>query len=121
MAALREAADLAMRAHPTLRVVVLSDYDFVYELRGTESPANDGHAGLLETARVMALAPGTVATTRPAGANRRSPFLPGTPTEEEWPESVIGDTGPASPELGRRIQAHVLRRLEETVQSLLPA
>ena len=121
MAALREAADVATRAHPTIRIVVLSDYDFVYELRGKESPPNDGHAGLLETARVMALAPGTVAATRPAGENRRSPFLPGAATESEWPESVIGDPGPATPELGRRIQDHVLRRLEETVRSLLPA
>jgi len=121
MAALREAAGAAMRAHPATRIVVLSDYEFVYELRGKESPANDGHAGLLETSRVMAMAPETVAEQRPAGENRRSPFLPGTPTEEEWPESVIGDPGPASAELGRRVQEHVLRRLEETVQSLLPA
>ena len=49
MAALREAADVAMRAHPGSRIVVLSDYDFVYELRGKESPPTDGHAGLLET------------------------------------------------------------------------
>ncbi|MGA8663665.1 MAG: creatininase family protein [Thermoplasmata archaeon] len=121
MAALREAADAAMRAYPTVRIVVLSDYDFVYELRGKESPPNDGHAGLLETARVMALAPETVSPTRAAGENRRSPFVPGTPTVEEWPESVIGDPGPATAELGRRIQDHVLRRLEETVRSQLPA
>ena len=120
MAALREAADGAMRAHRSVRIVVLSDYDFVYELRGKDSPANDGHAGLLETSRVMALAPGTVGATRPKGENRRSPFLPGTPTESEWPESVIGDPGPATPELGRRVQDHVLRRLEETVRALLP-
>jgi creatinine amidohydrolase len=121
MAALREAADAAMRAHPTIRIVVLSDYDFVYELRGTEAPVGDGHAGLLETSRVMAFAPGTVREQRPAGVNRRSPFLPGGATPEEWPESVIGDPGPASAELGRRVQEHVLRRIEETVRALLPA
>jgi creatinine amidohydrolase len=121
MAALREAADAAMRAYPTCRIVVLSDYEFVYELRGKESPPNDGHAGLLETSRVMAFAPDSVAAHRPAGENRRSPFLPGTPTPEEWPESVIGDPGPATAELGRRVQGHVMRRLEETVRALLPA
>jgi creatinine amidohydrolase len=120
MAALREAADLTMQEHPRTRVVVLSDYDFVYELRGKDSPATDGHAGLLETSRVMALAPQTVGPFRPKGENRRSPFLPGAPTDEEWPESVIGDPGPASAELGRRVQDHVLRRLEETVRTLLP-
>ena len=121
MAALREAADDAMRAHPATRILVLSDYDFVYELRGRESPASDGHAGLLETSRVMALAPETVGPERPSVENRRSPFLPGPGSESEWPESVMGDTRPASPELGRRIQAHVLDRLTETVAALLPA
>ena len=120
MAALREAADTAMRAHPRARIVVLSDYDFVYELRGKESPPTDGHAGLLETSRVLALAPETVGPQRPVVENRRSPFLPGAPTEAEWPESVVGDTRPASAEIGRRVQEHVLARLEETVRTLLP-
>ncbi len=121
MAALREAADVAMRAHPGSRIVVLSDYDFVYELRGKESPPTDGHAGLLETSRVLALAPETVGSERPVGAYRASPFVPGTPSPAEWPESVMGDTRAASRELGERIQAHVLARLTETVRELLPA
>lgn len=121
MAALREAADEAVRASPGLRVVVLSDYDFVYELRGRDSPATDGHAGLLETSRLLALAPETVGPDRPVVENRRSPFLPGSGTEAEWPESVIGDTRPASAELGRRVQAHVVDRTVETVRTLLPA
>jgi creatinine amidohydrolase len=121
MAALREAGDETMRAHANVRVVVLSDYDFVYELRGRESPATDGHAGLLETSRVLALAPETVGPQRPVVENRRSPFLPGAGSEGEWPESVMGDTRPASADLGRRVQAHVLDRLVETVGTLLPA
>jgi creatinine amidohydrolase len=120
MAALREAGDETMRTHPGVRIVVLSDYDFVYELRSREAPATDGHAGLLETSRVMALAPETVGPERPVVENRRSPFLPGSGTDAEWPESVMGDTRPASVELGLRLQAHVLDRLVETVGALLP-
>ncbi len=121
MAALREAADEAMRVHPGLKVVVLCDYEFVYELRGKESPASDGHAGLLETSRVLALAPGSVGPERPVVEYKHSPFVPGSPTEADWPESVIGDTRPASPELGHRVQAYVLDRLVQTVRELLPA
>jgi creatinine amidohydrolase len=121
MAALREAGDRVARDRPGARVVVLSDYDFVYELRGKESPAADGHAGLLETSRVMALAPETVGPDRPAVDYRHSPFVPGTPSDSDWPESVIGDTRPASAELGARVQAHVVDRLVETVRTLLPA
>jgi len=121
IAALREAADLAMQRHPGLKIVVLSDYDFVYELRGKEAPPTDGHAGLLETSRVLAIAPTTVGPERPVGANHRGPFVPGTPTESEWPESVIGDSRSASPELGARVHAYVVDRLVETVRTLLPA
>jgi creatinine amidohydrolase len=120
MAALREACEEAVRAHPGLKVAVLCDYDFVYELRGKESPANDGHAGLLETSRLLALAPASVGTERPVVEYRHSPFVPGAPTDADWPESVIGDTRPASTELGRRVQAHVLDRLVTTVRELLP-
>lgn len=121
MAALREAAEVAMRDRPKLRVVVLSDYDFVYELRGKEAPVADGHGGLMETSRVLALAPETVGAARPVVPHRGSAFVPGPQTEEEWPESVVGDTRAASAELGRRVQEHVLKRLEETVHDLLPA
>lgn len=120
MAALREAADTTMQAYPGTRAVVLCDYEFVYELRGKESPASDGHAGLLETSRMMALAPETVGPARPVVEYHHSPFVPGTPSEKDWPDSVIGDTRNASAELGARVQAHVLDRLVETVRALLP-
>jgi creatinine amidohydrolase len=121
MAALREAADAASTAHPELRTVVLSDYDFVYELRGSEAPATDGHAGMLETSRLLALAPERVGSSRPNIRGNRSPFVPTPPSASDWPESVQGDTVPASAEIGRRVQAHVVQRLEETVRQLLPA
>jgi creatinine amidohydrolase len=121
MAALREAADTTMQAFPGTRIVVLCDYEFVYELRGKEAPATDGHAGLLETSRMLALAPETVGPARPVVEYRHSPFVPGTPNEKDWPDSVIGDTRSASMEIGARVQAHVLDRLAETVRTLLPA
>ena len=118
MAALRDAADRAMRAVPAARIAVLSDYDFVYERRGKDAPESDGHAGLLETSRVLAMRPDLVAKVRPPGQRRGSPFVPGAPTAEEWPESVAGDPGPASGELGARVQSYVLDRLESTVRTL---
>lgn len=121
IAALREAADRTVRKEPAAKVVVLSDYDFVYELRGRESPSTDGHAGLLETSRLLAMAPESVGRERPVVEYRHSPFVPGSPSPEAWPESVIGDTRSASAELGQRVQAHVLDRLVETVHALLPA
>ncbi len=120
MAALREAAESVQAAREGVRIVVLSDYDFVYERRGDEAPPTDGHGGLLETSRVMFVAPTLVGPQRPVVEHRGSPFVPGSPPSEEWPESVQGDTRPASAELGARLQRYVLERLEATVRSLLP-
>ncbi|MGA7922636.1 MAG: creatininase family protein [Thermoplasmata archaeon] len=120
MAALREAADRAMTEVASARIVVLSDYEFVYELRGQLAPPTDGHAGLLETSRVMHVG-GSVGPERPVVAYRGSSFVPGPPRPEEWPESVMGDTTAASAELGQKIHEHVLDRLETTVRDLLPA
>lgn len=120
MAALREGARQAAEDHPGLAVAALCDYEFVYELRGTLSPAEDGHGGLLETSRVLALAPALVGSERPRATSRhpRSRVAPLDPAE--WPESVQGDTARASPELGRTIQEHVLARLLRTVEDALP-
>ena len=120
MAALRAGAESAARSYPSLRVVVLSDYDFVYELRGDLAPSTDGHGGLLETSRVLALAPELVGPDRPVVSHTGSPFVPTAPTRSEWPESVQGDTRTASREIGERIQRHVLERLDATVRELLP-
>ncbi len=120
MAALREAADRVRREHKGVRLLVLSDYDFVYELRGELAPPTDGHGGLLETSRVLHLAPTLVGAERPVVPDRGSPFVPGAPDATTWPESVVGDTRPASAAIGERVQAHVLARLEETVRAQLP-
>jgi len=121
MSALREAADHTMERYPGTKMVVLCDYEFVYELRGKLAPASDGHAGLLETSRMLALAPATVGPERPVVAYRHSPFVPGPPSDADWPEPAIGDARGASAELGAKVQSYVLDRLSETVQSLLPA
>lgn len=114
LAALREGADRALRAGAPARVHLLSDYEFVYELRGTLAPASDGHGGLLETSRVMAMRPELVGAQRIPVADGRSRFRVGDPSPDEWPESVVGDPRGASAELGRTIQEHVLRRFDET-------
>jgi creatinine amidohydrolase len=118
IAALREAADRTMRAVPGTKVAVLSDYDFVYERRGQDAPATDGHAGLLETSRVLAMRPELVGATRTAAVRGGSPFVPGPPTGSEWPESVAGDPTTATAALGARVQTYVLDRLEATVRVL---
>lgn len=120
MAAIREGAQRAMAGHKGLRVAALCDYDYVYEFRGKEAPATDGHAGLLETSRLLALVPQLVGSERPVGEYKVPRYSLAEPSEEEWPVSVIGDTRGASAELGHRIHEHVLTRLAQLVQEVLP-
>lgn len=120
LAALRAGAERAVARSRGLSVAVVSLYDFVYERRGIDAPTTDGHAGLLETSVVLHLRPGAVGADRPHGRRGGSSRKAGWPTPEEWPESVDGDTAAASPELGGRVVAHVLDRLAETVEGLLP-
>ncbi|MCI4335191.1 MAG: creatininase family protein [Thermoplasmata archaeon] len=121
MAALKEGADGALARGGSLRVMVISDYEFVYELRGTLAPASDGHAGLLETSRVLSMTPELVGPVRPSGTDHRPKHRVGESTPEEWPESVVGDPGAASAELGRKVQEHVLRRLQDALAREMPA
>lgn len=114
LAALREGADRAIRTAPSPRVHLLSDYEFVYELRGRLAPLSDGHGGLLETSRVLAMRPELVGEAPAPVSDGRSRFLVGDPSPEEWPESVVGDPRGASAELGHTIQEHVLSRFDES-------
>ncbi len=115
LAALRAGAERAVERVPELRVLVVSEYEFVYELRGRSAPATDGHAGLLETSLVLHHAPDRVGPHRAAGRRGGSRLRAGPPSASEWPESVDGDPSAASAALGAQVHAHVLERLSELV------
>ena len=60
MAALKEAAKDFVNEYD-VKTMVLSDYDIAYRLKGDmEIPKNDGHGGMIETSRVMAIRPDLV-------------------------------------------------------------
>lgn len=121
MAALREGAKEVASRHHDYRIAVLTDYDFAYELLGKDGiPARDGHAGFVETSRVLALAPRLV-----KGHSRVKPDWPtfnrfeilGAP-EKKWKTGVQGDPRKASAAAGRKVNAYVERRVLELVDDL---
>jgi creatinine amidohydrolase len=119
MAALREGAERVLRRYSDLHVAALCDYELVYELRGREAPPMDGHGGLLETSRVLALAPDLVRTPQVALIPGVARFRVNPPDRQEWAESFMGDPRSATPELGRRVQNYVLDRLMELIPAAL--
>jgi creatinine amidohydrolase len=121
MAALREGAKEVAARHEDLRVAVMTDYDFAYELLGKGSiPAGDGHAGFVETSRVLAAAPRLV-----KGHTRVKPDRPTyhrheivARPEKRWKSGVHGDPRKASAGVGRTVDAHVLARTLEMVDEV---
>jgi creatinine amidohydrolase len=121
MTALREGARRVASRHPELRLAVLCDYDFAYELLGEQGfPARDGHAGHMETSRLLALAPRLV-----KGHRRVKPDWPGSGRfviignqENRWKSGVMGDPRRANAGAGKRANAHVERRALELIDGL---
>jgi creatinine amidohydrolase len=121
MAALREGAKEVAAKHEDFAIAVLTDYDFAYELLGKEGiPASDGHAGFVETSRVLAAAPRLVkghAAVKPDAPTYNRFEIVGRP-EKRWKSGVHGDPRKASAGVGRRVDGHVLKRTLELVDEV---
>lgn len=111
MAALRLGAQRAVEARPDLRVMVLSDYDLAYELKGKEFPEDDGHAGMIETSRILNIRPELVGKERPHGASRPPRFMVLPDPERHIPTGVMGDSRGSEAAKGARIDDHIVEGL----------
>ncbi|MCU0852388.1 MAG: creatininase family protein [Thermoplasmata archaeon] len=111
MAALRLGAQRAVEQHPKLKVMVLSDYDIAYDLRGKEFAHNDGHGGEIETSRLLNICPETVRRSRPRGSSRPPEYMILVSPEDHFPTGIIGDSSLASADKGLRIDDYVVDKL----------
>lgn len=94
-------------------ITVLSDYDFVYEAFREEG---DGHAGQVETSRLLAQRPELVKGRARKGENRIPKFAVVRDARKYW-SGVTGDPTKASPELGRKVDRFVEEMLVAVVRS----
>lgn len=100
------------------RIMVCSDYDFAFDLRGKDFDEKDSHAGTIETSRVMAIRPDLI-----KGKGTRSyPKLPRfeiVPDPERYfPSGVMGNPTIASAEKGQRINEYVIEQIVKLVEEL---
>jgi creatinine amidohydrolase len=124
MVALRLAAQEALRHHDKEakgdrpRIMVCSDYDFAYELKGKHFSEKDGHAGAIETSRIMSIRPDLIKKR----GKRSYPSLPMfeivSDTRSYFPSGVIGDPTEASLEKGKMINSYVVKRVVALVKEL---
>ena len=100
------------------RIMVLSDYDFAYELKGRYFSEKDGHAGTIETSRVMAIKPNLIKTKGKTSFPKMPRFEIVAHPERYFPSGVIGDPTAASPSKGRMINKYVIEQVTKLVEEL---
>lgn len=115
MAALRLGVLRAVEENPSLRAMVLSDYDLAYELKGVMFPEDDGHAGSIETSRVLNLRPELVGKARPVGKSRPPKYMLLPDPEKHIPTGVMGDARNSSAKKGAAIDDYIVDSLCELV------
>lgn len=110
MRALKLAAEEHVERHPDQRVLVLCDYEL---LGGFDAPFPrwDGHAGGMETSRMLALRPDLVKGTAAPHRVEFPEFLVEPHPERRFPAGVMGDPTLASPDIGRAANQHIAERL----------
>lgn len=118
MVALREAGDAVIESVPDLKLMILSDYDIAYELRGKEFDEKDGHAGTIESSRVMAINPKLVKGTSKNKANFTRPpkFMTVAHPEQYFPGGYMGDPSKATAAQGRRVNKYIIEGLVEHIK-----
>jgi creatinine amidohydrolase len=100
------------------RITVCSDYDFAYELKGKYFSEKDGHAGTIETSRVMAIRPELIKAKGTKSFPEFPRFEIVAEPERFFPSGVIGDPTAASADKGRMINEHVVKGIIKLVQEL---
>ena len=89
------------------RIMVLSDYDFA-----------DGHAGTIETSRVMAIRPDLIKSKGVPSKNEMPRFEVVLHPEQFFPTGVHGDPTAATVEKGQKINAYVIEQVAKLVREL---
>ncbi len=124
MAALKLAAHNVLWKHSAeaekrkLRIIVCSDYDFAYELRGKYFSEEDGHGGTIETSRVMAIKPNLIRGKRRKNMQKLPKFEIIMNPKEFLPEGIRGDPAVASAEKGKFINNYIIAELIKLIEEL---
>jgi len=119
MAALRLAAERVVNENEA-NVMVLSDYDIAYDLLDKDEtiPLDDGHSGLIETSRIMAIRKDLVKGKGITGKDRPPKFMVLKDPEKYFPSGVMGDPTNASKEKGEEINQYIIDELVRLVEGM---
>jgi creatinine amidohydrolase len=100
------------------RIMVLSDYDFADELSAELADPRDGHAGTIETARVMAIRPDLIKSKGVPSHYDMPRFEVVLHPEQYFPSGVHGDPTVASAEKGQKINTYIIEQVIKLVKEI---
>lgn len=118
IAAMSEAAREVVAEHPDLRVMTLSDFDLAYERLGKEFPADDGHGGAVETARVMAIRPDLVQGAGEPHTPKMPRFAHLPDPERVWTKGYWGYPDQATPEKGAALNDWIVGEMKGHLEGM---
>lgn len=119
MAALRLAAERVVNENEA-NIMVLSDYDIAYDMLDKDEtiPSDDGHSGLIETSRIMAIREDLVKGKGIPGIDRPPKFMVLRDPEKYFPSGVMGDPINASKEKGEEINKYIIDELVRLIEGM---
>lgn len=119
MAALRLAAQDVVE-ETGANIMVLSDYDIAYELLDKDDtiPPDDGHSGLIETSRVMAIRGDLIKGKGVPGNTRPPKYMVLKDPQTHFPTGVMGDPTNATREKGDEINDFIIQELMIMIEEM---
>ena len=118
IAAIKNAAGDVVKTED-IKVMALSDYDIVYKFRGMdEFPRDDGHAGMIETSRIMAIRPDLVKEERKGDIPDFPPYMVLKNASKYFPTGAMGYPERATAEIGRRLNDFLVDEFVKLVEIL---
>jgi creatinine amidohydrolase len=101
-----------------VRIMVLSDYDFAEDLAPEYAAVDDGHAGTIETSRVMAIKPELIKSKGSPSQPQMPRFEVVAHPELYFPSGVHGDPTRGSAEKGQKINEYIIKQIEKLVENI---
>jgi len=114
MAALKLACERVVQ-ESGVKLMLVADYDLAIE--SVPDAKGDGHGGLVETSRVLAVDKKKVKRAKKKGRFIDKGYMIVPNPETCYPDGFVGDAPGASAELGRRVNDHVVDRLVDLVRT----
>lgn len=118
MAAIKLAAEKVVK-ELDMKLMVLSDYDIAYAMEEIEIPPKDGHAGMIETSRVMAIRPDLVKGSAEPCHPEFKPYRVEKDAEKYFPDGVMGDPQLATEEFGHKANKIIIDELADLVRRMV--